>query len=152
MKHWLIGIALMICPAMAAAEEARPLADDPAIEVQVKRLSRELRCLVCQNQTLADSSAPLAEDLRREIRELAAKGMTDQQITDYLVDRYGDFVRYRPPMKTSTVLLWIGPFALLLVGAVGLVLMLHQRQKAQGDAPLTSDEASKVDEFLNKEA
>jgi cytochrome c-type biogenesis protein CcmH len=118
----------------------------------VRRLSEELRCLVCQNQTLADSSAPLAEDLRKEIREMAAKGMSDQEIIDYLVARYGDFVRYRPPLKSSTALLWLGPFALLLVGGVGLIVILRQRQRQAADVPLTAEQARKVAELLDKES
>ena len=111
------------------AEEARPLQADVVVETQVQRLSEELRCLVCQNQTLADSHAELAQDLKQEIREMAAKGMSDQAIIDYLVARYGDFVRYRPPLKASTLLLWLGPFALMLIGAIGLVVMLRRREK-----------------------
>jgi len=117
---------LLLLPILAMAE-AQPLGDDPAVEARLKALSTELRCLVCQNQTLADSSAPLAEDLRREIRELIAKGMSDKEITDYLVARYGDFVRYRPPVKSQTLLLWIGPTLLLLAGLGGLWWTLRKR-------------------------
>jgi cytochrome c-type biogenesis protein CcmH len=152
MKHWLIMLALLLMPVVLMAEEARPLAANPAIEAQVHRLSEELRCLVCQNQTLADSSAPLAEDLRNEISEMAAKGLSDQEIIDYLVARYGDFVRYRPPLKTTTALLWLGPFALLLGGGVGLIIILRQRQRQGVDAPLTAEESRKVAELLNKES
>lgn len=125
MRNMLVAVLLML-PLLAGAE-AQPLADDPAVEARLKTLSQELRCLVCQNQTLADSNAPLAEDLRREIRELIAKGMTDKEITDYLVARYGDFVRYRPPLKTQTVLLWVGPTLLLLAGLGGLWWSLRKR-------------------------
>ena len=151
MKHWLM-ISLSLMTFAVIAEEARPLAENPAIEEQVRRLSEELRCLVCQNQTLADSSAPLAEDLRKEIREMAAKGMSDQEIIDYLVARYGDFVRYRPPLKSSTALLWLGPFALLLAGGVGLIVILRQRQRQAADAPLTAEQVRKVAELLDKES
>ena len=136
----------------AWAEEARPLQENAVVEVQVQRLSEELRCLVCQNQTLADSHSELAEDLRQEIREMAAKGMSDQAIIDYLVARYGDFVRYRPPLKSTTILLWFGPFALLFAGAVGLFVMLRRREKQAADAPLSVDETNKVSELLNKES
>ena len=136
----------------AWAKDAQPLQKDAVVEAQVQRLSEELRCLVCQNQTLADSHAELAEDLRQEIREMAAKGMSDQAIIDYLVVRYGDFVRYRPPLKPSTLMLWFGPFALLLAGVVGLVVMLRRRAKQAADAPLSVDEANKVSELLNKES
>jgi len=134
------------------AQEARPLQEDVVVEAQVQRLSEELRCLVCQNQTLADSHAELAEDLRKEIRELAAKGMSDKAIIDYLVARYGDFVRYRPPLKSSTVLLWFGPFVLLLAGVAGLFVMLRRREKLAAELPLSADEAHKISELLNKES
>ncbi|OGV74216.1 MAG: cytochrome C biogenesis protein [Methylophilales bacterium RIFCSPHIGHO2_02_FULL_57_10] len=139
MKRWFSAL-LLIVPLMAVAGEAQPLADDPAMEARLKALSQELRCLVCQNQTLADSSAPLAEDLRREIRELIAKGMTDKEITDYLVVRYGDFVRYRPPLKTQTALLWGGPFLLLAMGLVALALVLRNRNRLMKDLPDEDDE------------
>jgi len=134
------------------AEEARPLQTDVVVEAQVQRLSEELRCLVCQNQTIADSHAELAQDLKQEIREMAAKGMSDQAIIDYLVARYGDFVRYRPPLKASTLLLWLGPFALMLAGAIGLVVMLRRREKMLADKPLTAVEARKVRELLDKDS
>jgi cytochrome c-type biogenesis protein CcmH len=120
-------LALLLLLPLLAFAEARPLGDDPAVEARLKTLSTDLRCLVCQNQTLADSSAPLAEDLRREIRELIAKGMTDKEITDYLVARYGDFVRYRPPAKSQTLLLWVGPSLFLLAGIGGLWWALRKR-------------------------
>lgn len=132
------------------AQEAQPMQNNAAVEVQVQRLSAQLRCLVCQNQTLADSHAALAQDLVQEIREMAAKGMGDQEIIDYLVARYGDFVRYRPPLKASTVLLWLGPFALLLIGGLGLFFQLRRRQTMASDTPLTEEEARKVRELLNK--
>ena len=137
---------------IASAEEARPLQADVVVEAQVQRLSEELRCLVCQNQTIADSHAELAQDLKQEIREMAAKGMSDQAIIDYLVARYGDFVRYRPPLKASTLLLWLGPFALMLAGAIGLVVMLRRREKMVADKPLTAVEARKVRELLDKDS
>ena len=110
--RWLFVILLLL-PSLAAAEEARPLAENPQAEARLKALAVELRCLVCQNQTLADSNAPLAEDLRREVREMIAKDMSDKDIIDFLVTRYGDFVLYRPPLKPTTMLLWLGPFLLL---------------------------------------
>jgi cytochrome c-type biogenesis protein CcmH len=137
---------------MSWAEEAQPLQADAVVEAQVQRLSEELRCLVCQNQTLADSHAELAQDLKQEIRTMAAKGMTDQAIIDYLVARYGDFVRYRPPLKGSTLLLWLGPFVLMLTGAIGLVVMLRRREKMLADKPLTAIESRKVRELLDKDS
>ena len=144
-------IALFLLQSVSIfAQEAQPLETNAAIEAQVQRLSVELRCLVCQNQTLADSHAELAQDLKQEIREMASKGMTDKAIIDYLVARYGDFVRYRPPLNAATSMLWIGPFALLLAGGFGLFVMLRRRQKMTADAPLSADEARKVSELLNK--
>ena len=152
-KKYLLGLASILLLAFTLqgmANEAQPLQSDAAVEAQVQRLATQLRCLVCQNQTLADSHAELAQDLLQEVREMAAKGMSDQAIIDYLVARYGDFVRYRPPLKASTVLLWLGPFALLLAGGFGLFIQLRRRQAMAVDAPLTEEEARKVSELLNK--
>ena len=125
MKRFFTAIVLV--GMIAINVKAQTLGDDPATESRLKALSQELRCLVCQNQTLADSSAPLAEDLRREIRELIAKGMTDDEITAYLVARYGDFVRYRPPLKSQTAILWVGPMILLFAGFGMLLITLRRR-------------------------
>ncbi|MEQ1598285.1 MAG: cytochrome c-type biogenesis protein [Methylotenera sp.] len=113
------------------AGEAKPLAEDPVLEARLKAMSHELRCLVCQNQTLSDSNAPLAEDLRREIRAQMREGKTDQEVIDYLVARYGDFVRYRPPVNNSTALLWFGPFLILIIG--GFVLYRVLKKHAGSD-------------------
>ena len=149
--RFMVGFFLLQS-VISSAEEARPLQADVVVEAQVQRLSEELRCLVCQNQTIADSHAELAQDLKQEIREMAAKGMSDQAIIDYLVARYGDFVRYRPPLKASTLLLWLGPFVLMLAGAIGLVVMLRRREKMVADKPLTAVEARKVRELLDKDS
>ena len=101
----------------ASAKEAAPAADDPALEARMLRIAAELRCLVCQNQTIADSHSGLAEDLRREVREQLRRGASDEQVVQYMTDRYGDFVRYRPPFKASTAVLWVGPVVLLLAAA-----------------------------------
>jgi cytochrome c-type biogenesis protein CcmH len=111
---------------IAFANEAKPMGDDPALEARLKNVSQELRCLVCQNTTLADSSAPLAEDLRREIRVLMREGKTDKEVVEYLVARYGDFVLYRPPVKNSTAFLWFGPFIILIIGAFVLYRVLKK--------------------------
>ncbi|MBI5255377.1 MAG: cytochrome c-type biogenesis protein CcmH [Burkholderiales bacterium] len=129
----------------AHAGEAAPAAANPKQEAQMMAIAAELRCLVCQNQTIADSHAGLAVDLRQQIREMLAKGMTEREIADYMTERYGDFVLYRPPFKASTALLWVGP-ALLLVGALGtLILVLRRRQRLGADAfdpDVPDDEAS----------
>jgi cytochrome c-type biogenesis protein CcmH len=109
---------------------ALPVHGDAALDARLKALENELRCLVCQNQTLAESNAPLAEDLRKEVRELAVAGKSDDDIRAYLVARYGDFVLYKPPVKPTTYLLWFGPFALLAGGALVWVVVLRRRARA----------------------
>ena len=109
---------------------------DAALDARLKTLENELRCLVCQNQTLAESNAPLAEDLRKEVRELAVAGKSDDDIRAYLVARYGDFVLYKPPVKPTTYALWFGPFVLLVAGIVVWVSVLRRRARMRaGDAP-----------------
>ena len=149
--RWFLVVILLI-PSLAAAEEARPLAENPQAEARLKALAVELRCLVCQNQTLADSNAPLAEDLRREVREMIAKDMSDKEIIDFLVTRYGDFVLYRPPLKATTTLLWLGPFLLLIGGGTALVLVLRRRQKKLADVPLSEAERTRVAQLLSEGA
>ena len=119
-------ILFLLLASTAFAGDAKPLADDPVIEARLKAMSSELRCLVCQNTTLADSTAPLAEDLRKEIRVLMREGKTDQEVIDYLVARYGDFVLYRPPVNNETALLWFGPFILLMIGGFVLYRVLKK--------------------------
>ena len=134
MKKLLILVLLISNFAFAGETqplEAQPLAEDPALEARLKAMSQELRCLVCQNSTLADSSAPLAEDLRKEIRVQLRAGKSDKEVVDYLVARYGDFVRYRPPVNNSTALLWFGPFLLLIIG--GFVLYRVLKKHAASD-------------------
>jgi cytochrome c-type biogenesis protein CcmH len=114
---------------------------DPAFEQRLKSLEEELRCLVCQNQTLADSNAPLAEDLRREVRALAVAGKDDTQIRQFLVERYGDFVLYKPPVKATTWLLWFGPFVLLGGGAIVWALILRRRRQTAVPDPVIDDTA-----------
>jgi cytochrome c-type biogenesis protein CcmH len=133
------------------AEEAAPLAADPVAEKRLLELSNELRCLVCQNQTIADSNAELAVDLRREIRGMIQAGKTNPEIIDFMVVRYGDFVLYRPPVKGITLLLWGGPIALMLIGFFIMQRYLRQRAKRIAkDQPLSADEAQRA-EALFKE-
>jgi len=133
MKRALItaGFAASLCFMAATAAAQAP--KDAALEARLKTLSEELRCLVCQNQTLADSTAPLAEDLRREVRELAQQGKTDAEIKQYLVARYGDFVLYKPPVKPTTWILWFGPFAFLLGGGLIWFVVLRRRRRGGED-------------------
>ncbi|HZP92893.1 MAG TPA: cytochrome c-type biogenesis protein [Burkholderiales bacterium] len=132
----------------AIAAEAPPAADDPALEKRVVQLTSELRCLVCQNQSLADSHADLAIDLRNQIREMMRAGKSDAEIRDYMVQRYGDFVLYRPPLKATTVLLWAGPFALLLAGFVGLVAYLRRRRARAEGPELSAEERARAQALL----
>jgi len=149
MKIWLTLLLLMLACFSLQAKEAAPLAQDEAVEKRLVAISSELRCLVCQNESLSGSHAELANDLRREIRTLIKDGKSDSEIMDFMVSRYGDFVRYRPPLKGTTLLLWFGP-GLLFVGGLGaLVLYLRRRSKAISDAPLSKEEQRQADRLLN---
>ena len=128
---------LAVSAASAQVREAPPAVANPELEKRVMALSEELRCLVCQNQTLADSHAELAMDLKNQVREKLASGMSDKDVVDYMVERYGDFVMYRPPVKGTTFLLWFGPFALLAVALFVLVRKLSRRQGMLADIPDT---------------
>ncbi|WP_303783752.1 cytochrome c-type biogenesis protein [Azovibrio restrictus] len=145
----VLGLALA-CQ-LGYAEEARPLADDPVAEKRLQAISAELRCLVCQNETIAGSNADLAKDLRREIRTMIQAGQSDQQILDFMVSRYGDFVLYRPPLKGTTILLWVGPLLFLGVGIIALQLYLRRRNRViQETRPLTEEEARQAEALLGK--
>lgn len=138
---------LLLCFAMSiciAADTAQPVADDPALEKRLNALSAELRCLVCQNQSLADSHAELAVDLKNQVREQMRAGKSDEEIKRYLTDRYGDFVLYNPPVKSTTWLLWAGPFVLLVAGVLILGRMLKSRQRALAAQPPAVDEADRA--------
>jgi cytochrome c-type biogenesis protein CcmH len=140
-------LLLAIATAAAPAKEAAPAAQDPVLEKRVMALAEELRCLVCQNQTLADSNAPLAEDLRNQIRERMREGNSDAQVVDYLVARYGDFVLYRPPLKATTVLLWFGPLLLLAAGFAVLLRRLLRRRSMEV-AEMTAADRKRAAELL----
>ncbi len=142
MRYWLALILALQCAVPAYAGEAAPLAEDPMVEQRLIAISEELRCLVCQNESLAGSRADLALDLRREIRTLIKAGKTDAEIMDFMVSRYGDFVRYRPPVNSVTWLLWFGPF-LLLIGAI-VVLVRMARGSQNGAAPRVLDAAQRA--------
>lgn len=133
--------AVLACAAGAAlANEAAPASADPALEARVMKLSSELRCLVCQNQTIADSHAELAVDLRRQVREMLQAGQSDQQVIDFMTARYGDFVLYRPPFKPLTALLWVGPAVMVVVGLGTLFVVLRRRSRL-ADAAFEADNA-----------
>lgn len=151
MRVW-ISVLLLVLASLSFslhAKEAAPLAEDEAVEKRLVAISSELRCLVCQNESLSGSHAELANDLRREIRTLIKDGKSDSEIMDFMVNRYGDFVRYRPPLKGSTLLLWFGPVVLFVGGLAGLVLYLRRRNNAIKDAPLSAKELSQADRLLN---
>lgn len=142
MMKWLSIVLLGLMPVFAHAGEAKDMAADPVLEKRMIGLAEKLRCLVCQNESLASSRADLAEDLRREVREQMNLHKSDQEIIDYLVSRYGDFVLYDPPVKSYTILLWFGPFALLLIGVGMLIYQLRKRRQTVPETQL-SDEAQK---------
>jgi cytochrome c-type biogenesis protein CcmH len=145
------AIALFFLCAGVSLSAAEAPSPDPALEQRVRTVAEELRCLVCQNQTLADSNADLAVDLRREIREKMRAGMSDKAVIDYLVARYGDFVRYRPPFKSTTLLLWLGPFLLLITGATVLYVNVARRRRRVAETPLSPEEHRRAAELLGKE-
>lgn len=147
-KILLIAICLLSLGG-AIANEAAPLADDPVTEQRLISISEEMRCLVCQNESLAGSRSDLANDLRREIRILIKEGKSDEQIRAFMVERYGDFVLYRPPVKPITWLLWIGPFVILIIGVAGLLSYLRRRNNSVPHVNLTDADNQKIDAILN---
>ena len=147
----LAACALMAGPASAAPREAAPTAFDPIAHQRVVEVSEQLRCLVCQNQSIADSNAELAVDLRNQVIEQVKAGKTNKEIVDYMVERYGDFVLYKPPFKANTVILWLGPVALFLVGLAAFYLNLRRRKSAVAKTvrPLTAEEKARADKLLS---
>ena len=144
----LATIALACVMNSSFAKDAVPLADDPVTEQRLITISEEMRCLVCQNESLAGSRSDLANDLRREIRILINEGKTDEQIRNFMVERYGDFVLYRPPVKPITWLLWIGPFVILLAGIIGLMVYLRRRNQSMPSATLSEADNRRIDALL----
>lgn len=148
---WLSVFALSLssCCMLVNAKEAALLAEDPVVEKRLVLISEELRCLVCQNESLASSRAELANDLREEVRKLIRDNKSDTQIKEYLVTRYGDFVLYRPEVKPLTWVLWFGPFLLLMAGVMGMAVYLRQRQTEKPvKEKLTEEDRRKVQEIL----
>lgn len=148
MKYWLALILALQCALSSYAGEATPLAEDPVVEQRMIAISEELRCLVCQNESLAGSRADLAQDLRRELRTLIKANKSDAEIMEYMVSRYGDFVRYRPPMKPTTWLLWFGPFLLLIVALFVLVRLVRRNQRSAEPAALDPEQRKKAQSLL----
>ena len=143
-----LAFALLLS-AHAVAKEAVPMAQEPEVEARLVKIAEELRCMVCQNESLASSHAELAEDLRREVRSLIKEGKNDVQVKEFLVARYGDYVLYRPEVKPLTWVLWFGPFLLFLIAAVGLVGYLRQRRQAMpAPAALSEAERARAEQLL----
>ena len=142
----LVVLLSLFLSMLASAEETKLSAE---LEQRVKSMAHELRCLVCQNQTIADSNADLAIDLRTQIREQITAGKTDRQIKDYMVARYGDFVLYRPPVQSNTVLLWVAPFLLLIGGIAFLFWQLSKRRKFVMAQPFSADDLQRAEALLD---
>lgn len=150
MKYlYALALVLLVCGA-ASAKEATLLADDPVVEQRLIAISEEMRCLVCQNESLAGSRADLAMDLRRELRGLIKQGKTDDEIKEFMVSRYGDFVLYRPPVKPMTWVLWAGPFGLMVAGIIALFLYVRRRNSEIGTDGLTEEESKRVEALLKE--
>jgi cytochrome c-type biogenesis protein CcmH len=147
----ILLLLLCLLPLSGYAGEAKDMAEDPVLEKRMIVLAEKLRCLVCQNESLASSHAELAQDLRREVREQMKLNKTDQEIIDYLVSRYGDFVLYDPPMKPYTLLLWFGPFVLLLGGVGVLAYQLGKRRLSVPDTTLTAEQQQRAATLLNQD-
>ncbi|MFO1327754.1 MAG: cytochrome c-type biogenesis protein [Rubrivivax sp.] len=153
MGRVLLLLALLLTVFGARAGEAQNVAADPVLEARVNALAAELRCLVCQNQTIADSHADLAVDLKNQVREQLRSGRSEQQVIDYMTQRYGDFVLYRPPFKATTVLLWAGPALLLVVGVGVFWRSLRRTQEESTAEPdISAAEAQRAAQILQGEA
>ncbi len=151
MKQILLITLCLLGFGLSQAKDAAPLVDDPVTEQRLISISEEMRCLVCQNESLAGSRSDLANDLREQIRILIKEGKTDEQIRSFMVERYGDFVLYRPPVKPITWLLWIGPFIILLIGIAGLFIFLRRRNAAANNIALSDEDNQRLDALLNSD-
>jgi cytochrome c-type biogenesis protein CcmH len=146
----LLSLLLLVHSPFLVSEEARPLADDPVLEERVKAISYELRCLVCQNQTIADSNAGLAIDLRNQVRDMLKRGMSDTDIREFMVARYGDFVLYNPPVKNTTVLLWLGPLLMLVIAGVLAIRVIRSRSKSSASQDLADSDMNRARAMLSE--
>jgi len=152
MRYLAVLLLLLLVQAPVVAKEAAPLAEDPQIEARLMKMAANLRCLVCQNQALSGSESDFAKDLRREMRDMMKKGMSDKEIIDFMVQRFGDFILFKPPVKSYTLLLWLGPLLLLLLGAMVLVLVLRRRSKTGNESqPLSAAEHQRAEALLHDE-
>ena len=150
-KKIVTSAFLALLMSVVHADEATPLAADPVLEQRLISISEEMRCLVCQNESLSGSRSELAQDLRREIRDLIRQGKTDAEIRTFMVDRYGDFILYRPPVKPTTWLLWIGPFVLMIAGITALLMYLRRRNSQVNSTVLSDDENKRIDALLRED-
>jgi cytochrome c-type biogenesis protein CcmH len=148
MKRLALLVLLSLCFAGGVVAKDAQSIEDPRIEQRFKNLTQQLRCPVCQNETLADSNAELARQMRDQIREQMKAGKTDDEIKAYLTQRYGDFPLYKPPVKPMTYFLWFGPFLLLVVGTAVLFLFLKRRRGMIAEQPLTPEERKRAEEIL----
>jgi cytochrome c-type biogenesis protein CcmH len=143
MMRWLCALLLLWSTTVFAVEPDEVLTN-AALEARARAISKELRCLVCQNQSIDDSEADLARDLRRIVRERLIAGDSNQEVTDYIVARYGNFVRMTPPLETDTILLWFGPFWVLVIGGGLVYVTLRRARRQRADAPLSAEEEAKL--------
>lgn len=151
MNRWLMFALLALLSVAAQARVEVYQFETPEQETSYKRLIEELRCLVCQNQNLADSNAELAQDLRQKTYEMVIAGKDEQAIIDYMVQRYGDFVLYRPPVNATTLLLWVGPFLILFGGVAVLLLVIRRQRRAGATDEVDSDALRRVEQLLENE-
>jgi cytochrome c-type biogenesis protein CcmH len=148
MRQLLLIVLCLLSIALSQAKDAAPLVEDPVTEQRLISISEEMRCLVCQNESLAGSRSDLANDLREQIRVLIKEGKSDEQIRSFMVERYGDFVLYRPPVKPITWLLWIGPFVILVIGIAGLFAYLRKRNSSDSGVSISDEDNQRLDDLL----
>ena len=151
MQRVLLLLAMACLPWAVHAKEAEFVGGDPELHHRVMEVAGELRCLVCQGQSLADSHSEFAIDMREYIQEMMEQGMTNREVVDFMVERYGDYVRYRPPFKSTTVLLWFGPLLLLGIGIAVLYYNILRRKKVIAETPLTQEEQRRAEALLKKD-
>ena len=152
MKIWLVFafLVLMLASTLGWSKEAVPVAEDPEVEKRMLALTMDLRCLVCQNESIADSRADFSNDMRREIRQKIKENKSDEEIIQFLVDRYGDFVLYNPPIKPTTIMLWFGPILLFVIGFISLLTYLKRRREQIEEVSLSEAEQKKAEVLLGE--
>ncbi|MCE7913166.1 MAG: cytochrome c-type biogenesis protein CcmH [Nitrosomonas sp. PRO4] len=147
----LFFLLLLMIPLIGWAKEAVPVAEDPEVEKRMLALTMDLRCLVCQNEPISDSRAEFSNDIRREIREQIKANKSDEEIVQFLVDRYGDFILYNPPMKSTTILLWFGPIILFVISLGALIFHLRRRRVQVQDIALSPEQLAQAEALLDEE-